>query len=159
MLRVAGIAVLVVAALGFAVLVGARRADGPVEMLPGGPLSGEAERGAEPEWGFAESLDTVELQVSSSPPRSLLTGIVVYEGVPYLPVTLAPLKRWPSAIARNSRVVVRIDGRLFEREAVEITDPELLARLIAAGQSKYGPPFHARWVARFTRYFRLDPRR
>lgn len=158
-LRVVAIVVLVLAASGFAALLAARRSDGPVEMIPGGPLSGEPERGPEPDWSFAESLDTVELQVSSSPPRSILTGIVVHEGVPYLPVTLAPLKRWPSVLARDPRVVVRIEGRLFEREAVEVTDPELLARLISVGQSKYGPPFHARRVARFTRYFRLAPRR
>jgi hypothetical protein len=29
--------------------------------------------------------------------------------------------------------------------------------LIAAGQAKYGAPFHARWAAAFTQYFRLDP--
>jgi hypothetical protein len=150
-LRVAAIATLVLAALVFAMLVAAKRADGPVEMIPGGPLSGEVERGPEPDWGFAESLDTVELQVSSSPPRSILTGIVVHGGVPYVPVTLAPLKRWPSVIARDSRVVARIDGRLFEREAVAVTDSDLLVQLITIGQSKYGPPYHARRVARFTR--------
>jgi len=52
---------------------------------------------------------------------------------------------------------VRIEGRLFEREAAPVTDPELLQELIAAGRSKYGPPFHAVWAARFTRYYRLDP--
>jgi len=41
--------------------------------------------------------------------------------------------------------------------AAPVTDAELLSRLIAAGQAKYGAPFHARWAAALTQYFRLDP--
>jgi hypothetical protein len=138
-------------------IVGGHFSDGPLEMIPGGRLSGEVLRDPDPDWSFARDLDTIELQIGSSPPRSLLTGVVVYEGALYLPVTLSPLKRWPAVVSANPRVRVRIEGRVFEREAVPVTDPERLQELISVGQSKYGPPFHATWVARFTRYFRLDP--
>ena len=82
---------------------------------------------------------------------------MVYRGSLYVPVTLSPLKRWPEVVASDPRVMVRIEGRLFERQAVPVTDPERHQRLIEAGRSKYGPPFHAVWAARFTRYYRLDP--
>jgi hypothetical protein len=134
-----------------------RSTDGPLAWFPGGPFSEEIERGPEPDWSFAAALDTVEVQIGSSPPRSVRTGIVVFEGVPYLPVTLSFLKRWQHVVARNPRVVVRIEGRLFERNATAVTDAEHLSRLIAAGQAKYGAPFHARWAAALTQYFRLDP--
>ena len=32
------------------------------------------------------------------------------------------------------------------------------AELVAAGQGKYGPPFHASWTPTITEFFRLDPR-
>ena len=149
------IAVLIVVIVGALFL--ARNADGPLAWFPGGPFSGEIERGLEPDWSSAAPLDTVDVQVDSTPPRSVRTGIVVFEGVPYLPVTFAPLKRWQHVVARKPRVVVRIKHRFFERQAAAVTDPDHLSKLIAAGQAKYGGPFHAVWAARFTQYFRLDP--
>ena len=83
---------------------------------------------------------------------------MVHRGALFVPVTFSPLKRWPEVVAQDPRVRVRIEGRLFEREAVPVTDTELHQELIEAGRAKYGPPFHAVWAARFTRYFRLDPR-
>ena len=163
MRRTVGIIVISVA-LGTAAFVvatiGGRFSDGPLRVIPGipgGPLSGEGVRGSDPDWSFVRDVDTIELQIGSSPARSIFTGVVVYEGALYVPVTLAPLKRWPKVVSRDSRVVARIDGRLFEREAVSVTEPEMLEQLIFAGQSKYGPPYHATWTGRFTRYFRLDP--
>jgi hypothetical protein len=163
MRRTVGIIVISVA-LGTAAFVvatfGGRFSDGPLRVIPGipgGPFSGEAERGLDPDWSFARDVDPIEIQIASSPPRSIFTGVVVYEGALYVPVTLAPLKRWPEVVSSNPRVVARIEGRLFECEAVLVTAPEMLEELVAAGQSKYGPPFHATWTARFTRYFRLDP--
>ena len=156
--------VVIFVTLGAAVLltavIGGRFSDGPLELLPGvpgGPLSGEVSRDPDPDWSFARDVDPIELQINSAPPRSIFTGVVVYRGSLYVPVTLSPLKRWPEVVASDPRVLVRIEGRVFEREAVSVTDPELLQQLIAAGRSKYGPPFHAVWAARFTRYFRLDP--
>ena len=131
--------------------------DGPVGFVPGGAFSGELERGAEPDWSFAAPLDTVDVQIDSSPVRTVRTGIVVHEGIPYLPVTFAPLKRWPAVLRRSPRVVLRAEGRLFERTAVPVSEPALHAALIAAGQAKYGAPFHARWAAGMTHYFRLEP--
>ncbi len=153
--------ILIAVALGvaacLAALVAGRFSDGPLEMIPGGTLSGEVERDPDPDWSFARDLDTIELQIHSTPPRSILTGVVVYGDELYIPVTLSPLKRWPQVLSSEPRVLVRIEGRLFERRAVPITEPELLQELISTGQAKYGPPFHATWARRFTRYFRLDP--
>jgi hypothetical protein len=143
-----------------AALVGGRFSDGPVELIPGipgGPLSGELDPVTDPDWSFARDVDPIELQINSSPPRSIFTSVVVYEGALYVPVTLAPLKRWPDIVLRNPHVLVRIEGRLFERIAVPVTEPDLLQALIAAGQAKYGSPFHAEWASTVTHYFRLDP--
>lgn len=158
--RIVAISITLCAAALLAAGLAGRFSDGPLAVVPGvpgGPLSGEVIRDPDPDWSFARDVDPIELQISSSPPRSIFTGVVVYQGSLYVPVTLSPLKRWPAIVESNPRVLVRIAGRLFEREAVPVTDPELLQELIAAGRSKYGPPFHAVWAARFTRYYRLDP--
>ena len=141
-------------------VIGGRFSDGPLVLVPGvpgGPLSGEVIRDPDPDWSFARDVDPIELQINSSPPRSIFTGVVVYEDALYVPVTLAPLKRWPDIVLRNPRVLVRIEGRLFERMAVPVTESDLLQELIAAGQAKYGSPFHAEWASTVTHYFRLDP--
>jgi hypothetical protein len=155
--RISLIFVALGAAAFLAAAVAGHLSDGPLEMFPGGQLSGEVERDPNPDWSFARDLDTIELQIDSSPPRSILTGVVVYRGTLYVPVTFAPLKLWPAVVSDHPRVLARMQGRLFEREAVAVTDPELLHELISVGRSKYGPPFHATWAARLTRYFRLDP--
>lgn len=155
--RVGVISVALGAVAFLVAIIAGHFADGPLEMIPGGRLSGEVLRGPEPDWSFARDLDTIELQISSSPPRSVLTGVVVHEGALYVPVTLSPLKRWPAVVSANPLVRARIEGRVFERQAVPVTDPKRLQELISVGQAKYGPPFHATWVAPFTRYFRLDP--
>jgi hypothetical protein len=158
--RIIAITVVLGAAALAVAWIGGRFSDGPLELIPGvpgGPLSGEVERNPAPDWSFARNVDPIEVQINSSPPRSIFTGVVVHGGSLYLPVTLSPLKRWPAVVSRDPRVLVRIEGRLFERQAVPVTDAELLQELIEAGRSKYGPPFHATWAAPFTRYFRLDP--
>ncbi len=131
--------------------------DGPMGFVPGGAFDGEPEAGSEPDWSFAVDLDSVDVEIASSPPRTVRTGIVVLDGVPHLPVTYAFLKRWDAVVARSPRVVVRADGRHFERHAVFITDEAAHQELIAAGQAKYGAPFHGSWTSGVTDYFRLDP--
>ncbi len=131
--------------------------DGPVGFVPGGAFEGALETGPEPDWSFAVDLDSVDVQIDSSPPRTVRTGIVVLDGVPHLPVTYAFLKRWDAVVAESPRVVLRADGRHFERHAVFVTDEAAHQALIAAGQAKYGAPFHGSWTSGITDYFRLDP--
>ena len=131
--------------------------DGPVGFVPGGAFGDELETGPEPDWSFAVDLDSVGVQIDSSPPRTVRTGIVVLDGVPHLPVTYAFLKRWDAVVAESPRVVLRADGRHFERHAVLVTDEANHQALIAAGQAKYGAPFHGSWTSGMTDYFRLDP--
>lgn len=140
-----------------ALWLGARLAGGPVGFVPGGAFSAELDPDPDPDWSFAADLDSVDVQIDSDPPRTVRTGIVVFEGVPYLPVTYAPLKRWDAVVAKAPRVVLRAGGRHFARVAVPVTDAARRQTLVEAGQAKYGPPFHGSWTSGITEYFRLDP--
>lgn len=131
---------------------------GPLGPIPGTGFAGRVERAAPAEgWAHAHAVDSVDVQIGSDSTRTVRTGFVVDAGRPHLPVTWAPLKRWPDVVRRHPRVRVRIEGRIFAFDAHEVTDAEQLARLRQAGQAKYGPPFHARSLNDSTYYFRLDP--
>lgn len=147
---------LAVAPLACVFLGAACFSGGPIGFVPGGAFDAPLEA-APPNWSFAADLDSVDVEIASVPPRSVRTGIVVWRGVPYLPVTYAPLKRWDAVVERAPQVVLRADGRHFARVAVAIRDRPTLDSLVAAGQAKYGAPFHGSWTSNITAYFRLDP--
>jgi hypothetical protein len=67
-------------------------------------------------------------------------------------------KRWPYQVAGDPRVILRSDGKLYERRAVRITDPELHRTLVSLLSAKYHldlaepPDPETAW------FFRLEPR-
>ena len=141
---VALVAVLVAALIGIGVV--ARFSDGPIGPFPGGPLStGTLVSEPDVDWSFAHGRE-IELQLVE-PPGSRTTGIMVHEAQLYVPCDLGFMwgrfsgrtrwmlhliyvfKRWHEDALRDGRVVLRIAGKRYERQAVRVTDPELLARL------------------------------
>ena len=142
-LRVIGI-LLASLAVGVALaLVGARFADGPLAIIAGGPFtSGDLVTGAEPDWSFAREIPEVEFQLVE-PPRSRTTWILEHEGRIFIPsgyMTTAwgkLWKQWPLEAERDGRAILRIDGKLYERQLVRIQDGPLLAPLLAELSRKY----------------------
>ncbi len=141
---VALVAVLVAALVGIGVV--ARFSDGPIGPFPGGPLStGTLVSEPEVDWSFANGRE-IELQLVE-PPGSRTTGIMLHEGQLYVPCDLGFMwgrfsgrtrwilnliyvfKRWHEDALLDGRVVLRIAGKRYERQAVRVTDPELLATL------------------------------
>ncbi|MFI5314562.1 MAG: hypothetical protein ACHQ6T_02595 [Myxococcota bacterium] len=138
-------------ALGFgAVRVGQRLSDGPLlGLISGGPLlTGERVTERDIDWPavLGEHPKWIELQLVE-PPTSRTTGVLVREGQLYVPCDLGFLwnrfsgpmhamghlihvfKRWHEDALRDGRVVLRIEGKRYERQAVRVTDPELTAAL------------------------------
>jgi hypothetical protein len=159
-LRGFGILILVVVALLVGGVVVARFHDGPIAILPGGPFRTGERVMAEPDWSFARDIEEVELQLVD-PPRSRTVWLVVHDGLPYVPCGFldVPLwKQWPYEVLEDDRVLLRIDGRIYERVAVKVTDPAEYAALIALAAEKYeyesaeNPDPDAVW------FFRLEPR-
>ncbi len=138
-------------ALAFmATLGGCSFFDGPTGPFPGGRLrTGELVSEPDVDWALAtrdvEPL-FIELQLVE-PPRSRTTGAMVYEGQLYVPCDLGFLwrrapaparwvlhliyvfKRWHEDASEDGRVVVRIRDTRYRRQAVRVTDPELVAKL------------------------------
>ncbi len=152
-----GLVILAVAVLAVGVVFGARFHDGPLGPFPGGPMTGE--RAAEPvtDWGFVVDRDTVELQVNPAAPRSVTIWIVGHEGTPYLPAAFGSRKQWAGQLAADGRAVLRVDGTLYERQGVRVTDEALLEELRGVLIQKYELDPEGNFSRPATWFFRLDP--
>ena len=120
-----------------------RFADGPNRVFSGGPLrSGELYSGPEPDWSFANTIPTIEMQLLD-PPRSRRIWTTEYAGKiyvwsGYMGTTVGRLwKRWPVQAERDGRAVMRIAGKRYERQLLRIKSGEILDGISAAITSKY----------------------
>ncbi len=141
-LRWIGIGIVALALAVALVAFGARFADGPVAMFPGGPLaSGEWVDDPDVDWSFAADVEEIELQ-SGDPPRSRTTWILVVDGEAYVPCSLSfpPGKRWHHEALEDPEAVVRVEGRRYRRTLVKVDDAELERRLADVVLEKYTPP-------------------
>ena len=146
--RVDRIATLALASVLVAMLLGCPLLDGPSGPIPGGRLrTGAIVSEPDVDWSFADG-QMIELQLVE-PLGSRTTAVMVHEGQLYVPCDLGfifrrvpafhparwmlsliyRVKHWHEDVLRDGRVVLRIDGRRYERQAVRVTDPELVATL------------------------------
>jgi hypothetical protein len=133
-LLIVSIAVLVVAA---------RFSDGPLAIVAGGPFkSGTVVDGPEPDWSFVHDVREVEFQLLE-PPRSRTTWILDHEGKAYIPSGYMTTwwgklwKQWPHEAEKDPRILLRIDGKLYERTLVRVQDGPVVAPLLAELSRKY----------------------
>lgn len=137
--------------IGLALLVAlllfaARSADGPIEIIAGGPFtSGELVEGAEPDWSFVRDTPTVEFQLLN-PARSRTTWIIEHEGKIYIPcgymtTTWGKIwKQWPIEAELDGRAILRVDGKLYPRQLVRVTADPALEKIIRVLKRKYEIP-------------------
>jgi hypothetical protein len=127
-------------------LGGARFADGPIEIIAGGPFrSGDIATGAEPDWQFVRDVDTVELQLLS-PARSRTTWIVEHDNKNYVPCGYMNTawgklwKKWPIEAEQDGRAILRVDGKLYERHLVRLKTGDTLQAVVSTLREKYKVP-------------------
>jgi hypothetical protein len=146
-----------IAVIAVAIGLFARILDGPLGPFPGGPLiSGELVTDPDPGWSSAAEVRTMELQVNPAHPLTRTVWVLVDQGELFVPAGWASRKSWPTQALEDGRVVVRIGGRRYERQATRVTDPVRVDALRAALGRKYGvtpnPNGDDTW------FFRLGPR-
>jgi len=183
-LRFLGIALIALVAVPVGIGVVARFSDGPIGPIPGGPLN-TGTLISEPEVGWSLSrglFGEIEFQLVE-PLGSRTTGVMLYEGQLYVPCDLgfvwrrapAPprwilsliyrFKRWHEDVLLDGRVVLRIGGKRYERQAVRVTDTGLLTALRSEVEAEAGRVFEAPLGElpaddpRDIWFFRLDPRK
>ena len=117
----------------------ARLSDGPIGPFPGGPLvAGDLVAGPEPDWTFAAERSDIEIEVNPENPRSRTVWLIVDQGELFVPAGFASSKTWPSEAAADGRVVVRVAGKRYARQATRVTDAARLEALRAGLGRKYG---------------------
>ena len=127
-------------------LIAMRFADGPNELVAGGPLVSGELVAEEPDWAFARDVMEIELQLMT-PPRSRTVWVVEHGGKLYVPCGYMNSwwgrlwKQWPAEAQEDPRAVVRINGKRYERELIPVTaqHPEA-ATILAKLGAKYGFP-------------------
>lgn len=134
--------VVILAVLTLALVFGARLHDGPLAILPGGPLSsGDFVDVPTRDWTFATELSEIELQLESQS-VSRTTWILVRGGVAYIPCSLSfpPGKNWYVEAQRDGRAVLRIEGRRYRVDLTRDDDPTLVDFARPEIERKYGGP-------------------
>ena len=143
------------------VTVVARLSDGPLAIFAGGPLvAGELVTERDVDWTFATDIAEIEFQLVE-PPRSRTVWLIVHEGSLYIPCGFldVPLwKQWPHEAEADGRSILRIDGKLYERQAVRVHDADERQAVFTKAAAKYGfaevtaaPDPDEFWL------FRMDP--
>jgi|TARA_B100000959_G_scaffold137267_1_gene144321 hypothetical protein len=126
----------------------ARFHDGPLEgalaIVAAGPFdSGEMQTGTEePDWEFLRDYSTVQFQLLD-PVRSRTTWIMEHEGRIFIPSgymnsLLGKIwKHWPKEAEEDGRVLLRVDGNLYERQMVRIRDEAVATPVLSELGRKY----------------------
>ena len=161
------IVIVVIAGAIAALMVGARFADGPLAIMAGGPFStGTPHSGPEPTWEDLVDIQTVEFQLLD-PPRSRTTWIAVHDGRLFIPSGYMTTwwgkiwKQWPIEAEKDGRIVLRANGRLYDRTLVRVQSGPDLEPVLAELGRKYGggPPFPVEAVTSgYLWIFELTPR-
>jgi len=136
--------VVIAAIFGFGgLLIGARYSDGPLEIIAGGAFTtGQQVTKPVPDWSFVHDIEEVEFQLLD-PARSRTTWIIEHEGKAYIPSGYMTTwwgkiwKKWPLEAEKDGRILLRVDGKIYERQLVRIESGPLLAPLTAELTRKY----------------------
>jgi len=116
---------LVLAALG---------CNGPIGLLPGGELDGEA-RPAPTDWTFAGDYGTVQLETRPEDPYSVNIAFTVLDGRLYINAGDTETQ-WVENIASNPLVRLRMDGVLYDLRAERVMDAVEIAAFAGAWTSQ-----------------------
>ncbi len=122
-------------------------ADGPSVLFPGGQLvSGPLYTGSEPDWSFADNIQTIELQLTD-PISSRYVWVLpvngrLYVASGYMNSFLGRIwKHWAiQADEGNGEAVIRINGTRYQRRIVRIRQGNELDGVATVMTNKYGSP-------------------
>jgi hypothetical protein len=91
------------------------------------------------DWSFTDSIQTVKVQTNTwyLIPHSVTTWCIAYNGQLYLATSGAATREWPRNVARDPHVRLRIDGKLYDRTLMVVTDPAEREAVLQVRAKKY----------------------
>lgn len=126
---------------------------GPLAVIPGGKLSGQAQT---PPLDWTDVPEIIQLETRPSDPYSINIWSVGIGRDLYIG-TSADGTTWSEFIDANSKVRVRIGSSLYELNTTSVNDPQERSDVVAAYVSKYDLDGEDNWVETGL-IFRLDRR-
>ena len=123
-------------------LFGMRFHDGPIEIITGGPFKTGELAAAPDDWTFLTDRPEIEFQ-TMEPDSSRIVWLVVldkrlYVISGYMNTDYGKIwKQWPHHLVADDRVIVRIDGALYEQRMVRMMEHPQLLELMRINYEKY----------------------
>jgi len=143
-LKVLGIAIAIVAIAIAVLLFGMRFSDGPIEILSGGPFKTGELSEAPADWSFLKDRSTIEFQ-TMDPETSRTVWLATHDSKLYLvsgymTATYGGIwKKWPHYLEDDDRIILRIDGKLYEQRLERIMTGSEVGPVMAEFSRKYFP--------------------
>lgn len=117
--------------------------DGPLEIISGGPFKTGESAPAPADWSFLRDRSTLQFQ-TMDPARSRTVWLAVVDGrlfviSGYMTTGYGKIwKQWPHYLDNDDRVILRIDGKLYQQRLRRVMDgPEVIPVMNEFGR-KYG---------------------
>lgn len=124
-------------------LFGMRFHDGPLEILSGGPFKTGTLEAAPTDWSFLRDRGTIEFQ-TMDPAQSRTVWLATHEGrlfvvSGYMTTGYGAIwKQWPHYLEDDDRVILRIDGTLYEQRLERIHSGPEVVPVLSEFSRKYG---------------------
>jgi len=137
---------LCIAALGLLVVLvlgGMRFHDGPLEILSGGPFKTGTLSDAPDDWEFLKDRSTIEFQ-TMEPAQSRTVWLASHDQrlfivSGYMTTNYGAIwKQWPHYLESDNRVILRIDGMLYEQKLERIMSGPEVIPVLNEFSRKYG---------------------
>jgi len=109
---------------------------GPTLLLPGGALEGAPAK-VPSDWVFTEEISTVQLETRPEDPYSVNIWAVGIGDMLYIHAG-AKRANWVENIEADPHVRVRIEGTIYDLQAVRVEDPSEFERFAEVYEGKYG---------------------
>lgn len=116
--------------------------DGPLELVSGGPFKTGQLSPAPSDWSFLKERDTIEFQ-TLDPLTSRTVWVATHEGrmfvvSGYMNQGYAAIwKQWPHYLEDENRIILRIDGMLYEQKLIRIMDGPSIIPVLNELSRKY----------------------
>ena len=117
--------------------------DGPLEILSGGPFKTGELATVPADWSFLTDRSTLEFQ-TMDPAQSRTVWLAVHERRLFLVSGYmntgygAIWKQWPHYLENDDRIILRIDGRLYEQRLQRIMSGAEVIPVLSEFGRKYG---------------------
>jgi hypothetical protein len=115
----------------------------PLGPLSGGRLSGEVQPAPVFDWSFVNEEETCQLETNPDDPHSVNTWCLGQGRYLYIPTSMIlgpknPSEReWVQNVQTDSQVRIRVDGVVYELDAVRVSDDGERTTVIVALEEKY----------------------